>query len=79
MAHLQMQLKVKIIGPHQNDDFWLKGIAQQANSYGLSGLKNCTPDKWLNDGDIISVGKQQLQVLHCPGHTPGHVIFYNKS
>ncbi len=75
---LAKQLHIPIIGPHQDDDFWLQGMQQQAESYGFPGVEVCQPDQWLQDGDSVNIGNESLQVYHCPGHTPGHVIFYHK-
>ena len=77
-ARLKRELGLPIIGPQKEDDFWLQGMEEQGRNYGLPGAENCTPDQWLNEGDIIKVGEESLSVLHCPGHTPGHVIFYHK-
>jgi len=77
-ASLARQLHKRVIGPQKEDDFWLQGMEMQGKQYGFVGAENCTPDQWLNDGDSVQVGNQQLDVYHCPGHTPGHVIFYNK-
>lgn len=77
-ARLAREINSPIVGPQQDDEFWLQGIENQASAYGLAGAENCTPDQWLNEGDEIEVGNEKLTVFHCPGHTPGHVIFYNK-
>ncbi len=77
-AKLKRELGIPVIGPHKADDFWLQGIEKQGLSYGFIGAENCTPDQWLNEGEIIIVGRETLSVYHCPGHTPGHVIFYHK-
>lgn len=76
-AELASQLSVPIIGPHKDDDFWLEGMEEQAKSYGFAGVKRCFPDQWLIDGDNIQVGEESLAVYHCPGHTPGHVVFHH--
>ena len=70
---------VEIIGPHEADAFLLQGIEQQAAQYGLRGLRNATPDRWLVEGDVLQLGEHRFDVLHCPGHTPGHVIFVDKA
>lgn len=70
---------VSIIGPHAADEFLLQGIEQQAAQYGLRGLRNATPDRWLVEGDVLQLGEHRFDVLHCPGHTPGHVIFVDKA
>jgi len=76
---LKRKLDLPIIGPHQADDFWLQGIEKQSQSYGFAGGENCTPDEWLAGGESITVGNEKLDVYHCPGHTPGHVIFHHKN
>lgn len=68
---------VQIIGPDRRDAFLLANIARQAQIYGLSGLEDCVPDRYLNEGETIMLGKQAFDVLHCPGHTPGHIVFVN--
>jgi glyoxylase-like metal-dependent hydrolase (beta-lactamase superfamily II) len=67
---------VPIVGPHEADRFWIDGIADQGRKFGLPGGQTFTPDRWLVDGDTVSFGEVTLEVLHCPGHTPGHVVFY---
>lgn len=76
-SSLAKDLEVPVIGPHIEDEFWLQSMQKQAEIYAFPGVKNCQPDQWLNDGDSINVGQQKLSVYHCPGHTPGHVIFYH--
>lgn len=79
-AHeIAQRLHIPIIGPQQQDDFLLKILPQQAQMFGLSTAAVFTPDQWLNHGDTVSVGKVTLSVLHCPGHTPGHVVFYDQA
>lgn len=68
---------VPIIGPNRGDDFWIDSLQQQGAMIGLSTAQPFVPDKWLEDGDEVVIGKLALQVLHCPGHTPGHVVFYS--
>ena len=70
-------LKVEIHGPHIEDKFLLDGLQEQGQMFGLPS-KDCQPDLWLNEGDIVEVGEEKLDVYFCPGHTPGHIIFYNK-
>jgi hydroxyacylglutathione hydrolase len=72
-------LKLKIIGPDKRDDFLLAGIAKQAAQYGLTGMHDCTPDQYLTEGETVSLGSQSFEILHCPGHTPGHIVFVNKA
>ena len=70
-------LNVEIHGPHIKDKFLLDDLQKQGEMFGMQS-KNCTPDKWLNDGDLIYVGNEKLEVYLCPGHTPGHIIFFSK-
>ena len=76
-AELAERLKLPIIGPHEDDQFWIDGLAQAAASYGFPPSRAFTPTRWLHDGDTVTLGKHTLQVRHCPGHTPGHVVFYS--
>jgi len=76
LAH---QLQIRIEGPQQEDDFWLAQLQQQGRTFGLSCGDAVKPDRWLADGDSVTVGEQTLRVIHCPGHTPGHVVFYSAS
>jgi glyoxylase-like metal-dependent hydrolase (beta-lactamase superfamily II) len=66
---------VEIVGPDVRDQFLLEGIVAQAAKYGIEGLENCTPDRWLTEGEIVTVAGVAFDVLHCPGHTPGHLVF----
>ena len=68
---------VPIIGPHIGDKFWLDALMQQSQMFGFPEAEIFTPDRWLEDDQTVTVGNQTLQVLHCPGHTPGHVVFYH--
>ena len=72
---LRQQLRIPIEGPHRGDDFWLEGLPQACQMAGFPHADAFEPDRWLLDGDIVTVGELQLQVYHCPGHTPGHVVF----
>jgi glyoxylase-like metal-dependent hydrolase (beta-lactamase superfamily II) len=71
--------RVEMIGPDRRDAFLLEGIEAQAASYGLSGLRNATPDRYLTEGETVRIGAHMFEVLHCPGHTPGHVVFINRA
>ncbi len=75
---LKEKLSLPIIGPHEDDKPLLERIEIQAQTYGISGLQSVLPDRWLNDGDTVSFGEHHFEVLHCPGHAPGHVIYYNR-
>ena len=73
---LARDLGVPIEGPHPDDDFWISRLDDPASRYGLEG-ESFVPDRWLGDGDVVTVGDLELSVIHCPGHTPGHVIFHH--
>ncbi|MDB5698846.1 MAG: fold metallo-hydrolase [Alphaproteobacteria bacterium] len=73
---LARELKVEIEGPHQADRFWIARLADDGRSYGIRG-EPFEPDRWLENGDTVTVGELSLDVYHCPGHTPGHVIFHH--
>ncbi|MFE8071340.1 MBL fold metallo-hydrolase [Marinobacteraceae bacterium S3BR75-40.1] len=77
-ADLSESLGVPIEGPHREDQFWIAALAQQAQMFGFPPPKVFTPNRWLDDGETVTVGEQTLEVLHCPGHTPGHVVFYHR-
>jgi glyoxylase-like metal-dependent hydrolase (beta-lactamase superfamily II) len=68
---------VPIEGPHQADKFLLDGLAEQARAFGLDGVRPVTPDRWLEEGDTVTVAGATFSVLHCPGHSPGSVVFVN--
>jgi glyoxylase-like metal-dependent hydrolase (beta-lactamase superfamily II) len=72
---LRQQLDIPIEGPHQDDAFWLEKLPEWCQMSGFPHTDSFMPDRWLVDGDTVTVGEQELQVLHCPGHTPGHVVF----
>ncbi|MBY6034799.1 MBL fold metallo-hydrolase [Marinobacter daepoensis] len=76
-AELAKSEGVEIIGPHKDDDFWIQGLAMQAQMFGFPAPEVFSPDRWLEDGDTVSIGHESLSVLHCPGHTPGHVVFFH--
>ena len=71
------RLGVPIVGPHKDDGFWLQLLPKQAEMFGFPGALAFEPDQWLQDGDQVSVGNVKLSVLHCPGHTPGHITFFD--
>ena len=73
---LATELGLKIEGPHIDDLFWIDRLAEDGAKYGVPG-QPFVSDRWLVDGDIVTVGKLTLNVRHCPGHTPGHVVFHH--
>jgi len=77
---LKDALGVDIIGPHEADRQLLENIENQARMFGVGdAVRNCTPDRFLVEGDRVSFGGHEFEVLHCPGHAPGHVVFYNRA
>lgn len=70
-------LKVPVIGPHEGDKFWLDALPQQCEMFGFPPQAAFYPDTWLNQGEQVTLGEETLEVRHCPGHTPGHVIFFH--
>lgn len=75
-AKLARELGVPVEGPQQEDRFWIAGMPQQSKMFGFPDVEAFEPDRWLADGDTVTVGEETLQVIHAPGHTPGHVVFY---
>ncbi|MBU6442329.1 MAG: MBL fold metallo-hydrolase [Alphaproteobacteria bacterium] len=78
-AALAQKLGVPIEGPNPGDRFLLDSLAEQGARFGIPDAENCAPDRWLEDGEEVRVGEAVLGVRHCPGHTPGHVVFYNQA
>ena len=76
-AELAQHYAVPVIGPEKEDEFWLTGLPAQSRMFGLEECQPLTPDRWLTEGESVSVGNITLKVLHCPGHTPGHIVFFN--
>lgn len=72
------KLSVAIEGPHRADDVLLSALETQGKMYGIAGVRNVTPDRWLDDGDHVSVAGHLFEVFHCPGHSPGSVVFFNR-
>jgi hydroxyacylglutathione hydrolase len=70
-------LNVPIVGPHKDDEKLLSGIEEQAKTFEVATpVRNAVPDQWLEEGDTVSIGGNQFQIFHCPGHAPGHVVFF---
>jgi len=78
VAQLLTHYQVPVEGPHLADKFWLDALAQQCQMFNFALVDDFQPTRWLNDGDTVNVGKVVLEVLHCPGHTPGHVVLYHR-
>ena len=77
VAELAERLSLPVEGPQREDQFWIDGMPQQSRMFGFPEVRAFTPNRWLEHGDRVSVGKLEFDVLHCPGHTPGHVVFFN--
>ncbi|MCW9010154.1 MAG: MBL fold metallo-hydrolase [Marinobacter sp.] len=77
-AELGKSAGLPIEGPHKDDNFWIQGLAMQAQMFGFPAPEVFTPNRWLEDGDTVTVGNETLEVLHTPGHTPGHVVFFHR-
>lgn len=74
---LSRTLGLPIIGPHEGDQFWIDALPQQSEMFGFPPAEPFAPTRWLHDGDTVTLGNCTVQVRHCPGHTPGHVIFFD--
>jgi glyoxylase-like metal-dependent hydrolase (beta-lactamase superfamily II) len=77
-ATLKEQTGVPIEGPHPDDAFWIDQIDASGAKWGMPEARGFTPDRWLHDGDKVTLGETEFEVYHCPGHTPGHVIFFHR-
>lgn len=71
------RLGIPVEGPQEEDRFWLEKLPEQAAMFGFPATTAFLPDRWLHDGDTVEVGRLTLHVIHCPGHTPGHVVFHH--
>lgn len=78
-ADLSEKKQIPIVGPHLEDKFWIDMLPQQSAMFGFPQARAFEPSQWLVDGDSVELGKETLEVFHCPGHTPGHVVFYHKA
>jgi len=76
-AELRELTGVAVEGPHKDDQFWLDQIEDNARRYGVSGLRNVTPDRYFDDGEVLEFEGVRFEVAHTPGHTPGHVVIHN--
>lgn len=75
---LSEMLKVEIVGPHKADNFWLQGLENQSQMFGFPLCKAFEPNTWLEEGDKVTFGNQVIDVIHTPGHTPGHVVLFSE-
>ncbi|WP_282595932.1 MBL fold metallo-hydrolase [Altererythrobacter sp. TH136] len=74
---LAQELGLQIEGPHEADRFWIDRLGEDGGKYGMQA-EVFEPDRWLQEGDTVTVGELTLEVIHCPGHTPGHVVFFHR-
>lgn len=77
-AELSRRLGVPIVGPHRDDQFWIDLLPEQGRMFGLGAAEVFVPERWLEGGDTVGFGAIELEVRHCPGHTPGHVVFFHR-
>jgi glyoxylase-like metal-dependent hydrolase (beta-lactamase superfamily II) len=77
-AELAETLSVPVIGPHEADKFLLDDLPTSGLRFDMRGIRSVTPTRWLVEGDAVSVGEVSFAVLHVPGHTPGHITFYQE-
>jgi glyoxylase-like metal-dependent hydrolase (beta-lactamase superfamily II) len=77
-AELARSLKLPIEGPHVGDRFWIDGLPEQSRMFGLPPCERFEPGRWLDEGDRVQLGELEFEVRHCPGHTPGHVVFFSR-
>lgn len=77
-AELKRLTGVPIEGPHKDDQFWIDRIQQSGEMYGMPDARIFVTDRWLENGDVVTLGETEFEVLHCPGHTPGHVVFFHR-
>ena len=74
-ADLAAELGVPVEGPHEADRMLIERVKDQARQFGLDDVKPVEPDRWLVEGDKVEMAGRIFDVLHCPGHAPGHVVF----
>jgi hydroxyacylglutathione hydrolase len=77
-AELRDALRVEIVGPHIDDKFLLDNVVSSGARFGMSGVRDFAPDRWLAEGDQVRIGELTFDILHCPGHSPGSVVYFNK-
>ncbi len=76
-GELAAREELPIEGPQRADSFWIDGMSDQCRMFGVPQVQTFAPTRWLEHGDQVEIGSEKLEVRHCPGHTPGHVIFYH--
>ncbi len=76
-AEIAQRLAIPIWGPHPDDAFWIRALPEQCEMFGFPRIESFEPDRWLQPGESVEIGEETLEVLHCPGHTPGHLVFFH--
>ncbi|SOB89962.1 MBL fold metallo-hydrolase [Stappia indica] len=76
-ADLAERLSVPVLGPHEADRPLLERVEQQAREFGVADVRSVEPDTWLSEGDDLTMAGRSFQILHCPGHAPGHLVFFD--
>lgn len=76
-GELSRTMDLPIEGPHREDKFWIDDLPSQSKMFGFPPAETFEPSRWLDQGDRVQVGNEELEVRHCPGHTPGHVVFFH--
>lgn len=79
VAELAERLGIPVEGPQREDAFWIEGMPAQSKVYGFPGVRSFVPNRWLEQGDSVRFGNIELKVFHCPGHTPGHVVYFDEA
>jgi glyoxylase-like metal-dependent hydrolase (beta-lactamase superfamily II) len=77
VGELAEHFSLRVEGPQREDQFWIDGMPQQSKMFGFPNVRSFVPDRWLEQGDTVRFGHVELDVLHCPGHTPGHIVFFH--
>ena len=77
-AALKAATGASIEGPHRDDAFWIDQMDADGARWGMPEARAFTPDRWLENGDVVTLGETEFEVYHCPGHTPGHVVFFHR-
>lgn len=77
-AELRRRLGAPVEGPQREEAFWIEQLPEQSRMFGFAPAEAFVPDRWLEDGDAVKFGEVELEVIHTPGHTPGHVVFFDR-
>lgn len=77
VAEMAERLSLPIEGPQRDDLFWIENMPQQSKMFGFPNAQSFIPDRWLEQGDKVRFGNVEMDVIHCPGHTPGHIVFFH--